>query len=515
MTRWLIFAVAVALYLPTVKYGFVQDDRVIVVGNPAVHSFSLALQGFARPYWPPPNAGGLYRPLTILSYAFDWRLADGRPWLFHLMNTLWHGLAAVLVVLVVMRWLPEPAAIAAGLVFALHPVHVEAVAGIVGRAELLAAVGLLGAVLSARRGWWTVAVACAGLAMFSKEHGVVAGILILIDDWLRPAEARRYPAGLYVALGVVTVGFLGLWLKIGGAATADVASPFFSGGARERLALALPAIVRAGRLLVWPTGLSADYGPQVIPVRAGFSLAAVAGGAVIVGVVALGLCCRRRWPALSFAALAAALSCLPTSNLLFASGVVLAERNLYVAVLTVAAAVGYFVAFGWVRWGSRRTAVAVAALVLLLAAGSFARLGAWRDNRAFLLALIVDHPESYHAHASAAAVLAGLQDTAGARREYARAESLFDGDPHLKGAHALYLAGLGDTAPAGVLAARARALLPREQLALRAQFLIALQGHDTIHALALADTAVRAFPWEQPWYAHYSRRAGSQPLRPK
>lgn len=503
MKRWLIFAVAVALYLPTVTYDFVQDDRVIVVGNPAVHSFSQAVRGFSRPYWPPPNAGGLYRPLTILSYAVDWRLTGGRPWLFHLMNSLWHGLAAVLVVLVLVRWLPEPAAFAAGLVFALHPVHVEAVAGIVGRAELLAAVGLLGAVLSARRGWWPAAIACAAMAMFSKEHGVVAGILVLADDWLQPPGARHYPVGFYIVLGVVTVGFLAVWVTIGGAAAADVAPPFFGVGAGDRLALALPAIARAGRLLVWPTELSADYGPQVIPVRAGISLAAVAGGAVVIGVVALGLCCRRAWPALSFAALATALCCLPTSNLLFASGIVLAERNLYVAVLLVAVAAGCAVVDGGARWGSRRTSVAVAVLALALAAGSFARLRAWRDNRAFLLTLLVDHPESYHAHASAAAVLSGLPDTAGARREYARAESLFGGDPHLHAAYALYLAGLQDTAPAGALAARARALRPREHVALRAQFLLALERGDRARAVALADTARNWFPWDKPWYEQY------------
>jgi len=503
VTRWVIFAVAVALYLPTVKYDFVQDDRVIVVANPAVHSFSLALRGFSRPYWPPPNAGGLYRPLTILSYAVDWWLSGGRPWLFHLGNALWHGLAVVLVVVVLARWLPDPAALVAGLVFAVHPVHVEAVASIVGRAELLAAVGLLGAVASARRGWWTVTVVCASMAMLSKEHGVVAAILVLADDWLQPSGARRYPAGLYGALGVVTAAFLAVWVKIGGSAAADVAAPFFGVGAGERLAVALPALARAARLLVWPSGLSADYGPQVIPIHSGGSLAAVAGVAVLAGVVALGVRCRRSWPALSFAALATALCCLPTSNLLFASGVVLAERNLYVAVLLVAVAAAYAVAAGAVRWGSRPTNVAVAILVLLLAAGSFARLGAWRDNRAFLLTLLVDHPESYHAHASAAAVLAGLRDTAGARREYARAESLFGRDPHLNADHALYLAGLRDSAPAAALAARARALLPREHVALRAQFLLALNWGDRARALALADTARAFFPWDQEWYDRY------------
>jgi hypothetical protein len=501
--RWLIFAVAVALYLPTVSHDFVEDDRLIVANNPAVHSLTRAVYGFSRPYWPPPNSGGLYRPLTILSYAVDWWLGGGRPWLFHLLNALWHGLAAVLVVVVVARWLPEPGALAAGLVFAVHPVHVEAVAGIVGRAELLAAVGLLGAVVSARRGWWPATVACAALAMFSKEHGVVAGMLIAIDDWLRPPDARRYPAGLYVTLGIVTVGFLVLWAKIGAAAAADVAPPFLGVGTGERLALAFPAIARAARLLVWPLGLSADYGPQVIPVRTGFSFAAIPGAGVVAGVLALSWGCRRRWPALSFAALATALCCLPTSNLLFASGIVLAERDLYVAVLLVAVLVGYAVVASTERWGRRGTGVAVVVLALALGFGSFTRERAWRDNRAFLLTLLAEHPESYKAHASAAAVLAGMRDTVGARREYARADSLFSGDPHVSAAYALYLAGLGDTAQASTLAARARGLVPREHVALRAQFLVAWARGNRAQAGALADTSSLWFPWDKPWYDQY------------
>jgi hypothetical protein len=243
----------------------------------------------------------------------------------------------------------------------------------------------------------------------------------------------------------------------------------------------------------------------VIPVRTGVSIAAVAGGAVVVGVLSVGLWSRRGWPALSFAALATALCCLPTSNLLFPSGIVLAERNLYVAVLLVAVAAGYGVAYGRVRWGSRRTGLAFAALIVVLAAGSFARLGSWRNNRGLLLTLLLEHPESYHAHASAAAVLAGLRDTAGARREYARAESLFGGDPHFNADYALYLAGLRDTAPARALAARARAILPREDAALRAQFLVDLERGDSARARALADSAEAWFPWEERWYEQYLR----------
>ncbi len=506
---------AALLFLPTVRYGFVQDDRAIIASNPAVHSIPAALRAMDKAYWPPPSQAGLYRPLTILSYSVDWWLSGGRPGWLHAVNALLHAAAAVLVMLVLARWLPGAAAVVAGLVFAVHPVHVEGVASLVSRAELLVAVAMLAAVLAARRGWWVAALACAAVAMFSKEHGVITGVVILLDNWLQPADRRNwYPARFYAALGLLTAGYLLAWALAGRDAVADVAPPFLGTGPGGRLAVALPAVLRAARLLIWPLDLSADYGPQVIPVRGGVSAAAVAGVLVVGSVLCLVFWCRRRSPLVSFAAAVAALAYLPTSNLLFPSGVVLAERNLYLPLLLVAAAAGLGAAWALRRWGgvegegggARRMWVGGTVLLVALAARSTARLPVWKSNKDFLLTTLTEHPESYRAHEWAAAVLAGLGDTASARREYARADSLFAGDPHLDAARANYLMGLGDTLEAVPLVSRARRRLPLEPFALRAQFLLYLRRGDRTGAGALADTVRRRFPWDGEWYDRFMPR---------
>jgi hypothetical protein len=500
---------AIVLYLPTVRYGFVQDDRAIISSNPAAHSIGAALRAFDDPYWPPESGAGLYRPATILSYAVDWTLSGGSPGWLHLMNALWHGLATLLVVLVLTRWMSPVAAAVAGLVFAWHPVHVEGVASLVGRAELLAAIGIFAAVLAARRGWWVAAVACAALAMLSKEHGIIAGVAILLDYWLRPPSPEGRggqgvrTVGLWTGLAVVTLGFLAAWFAIGRAGASDVAAVFLGRGGAGRLAVALPAIARAAGLLVWPASLSVDYGPQVIPARTAPSLAALFGAALVIAVPMLVVWCRRRAPAVAFTLALAALSYLPTSNLFFPSGVVLAERNLYLAALVAAVLVAMAFEFMQSRWGARPALAAMVVVALAAGARSFARLPAWRDNRSQLLTQLAEHPESYGAHRSAAAVLAGLRDTAGARREYRLADSLFAGDPHLDAAHALYVIGLGDTAAAAPLISRSRAVLPNEPIALRAQFLLELARGDRPGALAVADSAQRRYPWERRWYVMY------------
>jgi hypothetical protein len=505
LIRALPFAVAVALYLPATRYGFVQDDKVVIAENPSAHSLHAALRAVGQPYWPlGPGRGELYRPVTIISYALDWAVGGGSPGWFHFMNALWHGLVVALVVVVLARWLPPGAALVAGLVFAVHPVHVEGVASLVARAELLAAAGMLGAVVAARRRWWVVAVVCAAGAMLSKEHGVVTGVVILLDDWLQgrddPGSPRHYPAPFYVALAAITLTYVAVWHHVGGQATGDVAAPFMAAGLGGRLGVAFPAVLRAARLLVWPLDLSADYNPQVIPAPAGISVAALGGVLVVCALPVLAWGARRRAPALCFAAATAILCYLPTSNLLFPSGVVLAERTLYTPVLLAAAFASVAAAWAATRVSARRVGAVVAGLVVLLGARTLARLPVWRDNKTLLLATLSEHPESYRAHQWAASVLAGLGDTAGARRQYAIADSLFPEDARLAADRAFYLAGIGDTMVVADLVALARRRLPWDRVALRAQFLLWRARGAPAQAQAVADTAMRAVPEDSAWY---------------
>jgi hypothetical protein len=150
---WVAALAAALVYLPALRNRWALDDHAVIEDNPAAHSVRGALDAAFSPYWPYKDgfSAGLYRPLTTLSYAVDWSIAGDHPWWFHLTNILLHALATALVVLVALRWLAPPAALAAGLVFATHAVHVEAVANVVGRAEILAAIGMLSALLAARR----------------------------------------------------------------------------------------------------------------------------------------------------------------------------------------------------------------------------------------------------------------------------------------------------------------------------------------------------------------------------
>ena len=138
-----------------------MDDVYIVVFNPLIHTPSGIWRAFAHPYWPPEFAGKMYRPLVVAGFALD-RLTASAMW-YHFVNLLWHAGATVAVAALARRWAGETAALVAGLVFAVHPVHVEAVANVVGRAELMAACFSLLAVYAALErdsvGWTAAALA--------------------------------------------------------------------------------------------------------------------------------------------------------------------------------------------------------------------------------------------------------------------------------------------------------------------------------------------------------------------
>ena len=134
----LLLAVAIiAVYLPSLEYGFTNwDDPVYVVGNASVRDLSPA--GVQRLFSSFQN--GNYHPLTLLSFAVDFRLfgTSARGW--HVSSLLLH-LAASLAALRVMLLLGGglPAAFAGAAFFALHPLRVEPVVWISARRELLAA----------------------------------------------------------------------------------------------------------------------------------------------------------------------------------------------------------------------------------------------------------------------------------------------------------------------------------------------------------------------------------------
>src|SRR5207245_9016907 len=142
---------------PAVRNRFVQDDHWVVEQRPLLqHPGSLAAL-LTEPYWPRGFGGVLWRPAVLASYALDYRISASPHW-FHAINVLWAAAAAAALALLATLIAGPTVGLVTGLLFAVHPVHVEATASVVGRAELVAAGGYAVALMWAlrwvgRRAW--------------------------------------------------------------------------------------------------------------------------------------------------------------------------------------------------------------------------------------------------------------------------------------------------------------------------------------------------------------------------
>ncbi len=424
-----VAACAVVVHVGGLWNRFAMDDMYIIVWNPLVHSLSGVWRAFVSPYWPPDLGGKLYRPLPLITYAFDWQ-TGATAW-FHAVNVLWHAGAGVAVAALARRWAGPAATLATGLIFAVHPVHVEAVANVIGRAELMAAVGVCLAVYAAvvrdSVGWSALALA-AGL--LSKENAAV-GPGLIIWAWVvglgRPPRRRMLAfAASWVAVAAAYLAVRWMVLHPYGRLL-DIAPVFVHAGPVAVRLTALAALADVGRLLVFPLTLRADYSPAertiVQSVLDGRFLVGLGCLTLWAGLLVLAWRRGRRVEALGLGWIAIAL--LPVANLLFPVGVVVAERTLYLPSAGLALAVGAALA----RLPPSRLQLVAAVLVLAGGVRSALRVPVWRDDTAVTLSILADSPRSYRGFARIGAVYQGQREADKALQAYGTATQLFDGDP--------------------------------------------------------------------------------------
>lgn len=202
---WLWIAVVVfIIFGPVLRNGYVGDDEIIFLGNDFYHSAANLGKLFSPDYFgfldkesrlPAFSGSVAYRPLVSLTFFVDALLWGQNPAGAHLQSLLWHCLNAVLVFWIFSAFFRDRlwAGIAA-LLFALHPVHVEAVSVIGYRSDLVAtAFGLGSLALYIRstssgtppraRDLFGIS-ALYGLALFAKESAIVFPILFFVYDGL-------------------------------------------------------------------------------------------------------------------------------------------------------------------------------------------------------------------------------------------------------------------------------------------------------------------------------------------
>ncbi len=405
-------AVCVLAYWNSFRAELLLDNQPIILQDTRLRSmdWQSVRNIFAFNYWWPSFESDLYRPLTTLSYWFNYCVLGNaeQPFGYHAVNMLLHGTNAVLVFILVRGLTGKPwVSLVTAAVFVSHPLTVESVTNVVGRADLLSGMSILGGLCLYRqylkaadrhRLPYLAGLAVAYLAgVFCKESAVVLPGLMLLHDvafpvasgptWtatIRRSLARIWPAYLSVLPGL---GLL-LWARW----TMFHKSPIFGQFAMDNpIAIAplwtgvMTAVKVVGyylMLVVWPAQLSCDYSNQITlfgwTLASGQDLHAWAALVVVIGLLVGAALAWRRHRGVTFFLGFAGITFLPTSNLLFPIGTIMAERLMYMPLVGLAAAAALTLAAigqpmlekrpdgsrrGWATAGKVAAVVVIAALV--------------------------------------------------------------------------------------------------------------------------------------------------------
>jgi len=426
-----IFALALIPYLISVTYDFTFDDGVIVARNPYVQEWGHWKQIFWSDYWPGMHSS-LYRPLTILSFALERGLHGSGAAGFHFVNVVLHAGSSALVFLIAVEiiGLGWGAAFAGGL-FALHPIHTEAVAGIVGRAELLSTLlGLCALYLVIRskeatgmpRKSYVWALILFFLSMAAKENAIVILSIIVLWKLSRLRMKKESIGSLKQLIHPQLLGFAGaalifLFLRamVLGGVTASfspnppfVENPLVEQPVAARVITAIANQAHGLFLNFWPWPLRADYSYQTLSApSAGVSLNLIIMLLFTLACLALWTI-RRRWAAnLAFASSWYLTAILPASNILFIVGTLFAERLYYLpsAGLLIAVALLWNTAAesqpsDWFipRQAKSRILFGMAAAVLVIfIVLLLVRLPVWKNDLALFTDTVEKAPENVKA----------------------------------------------------------------------------------------------------------------------
>jgi len=165
------FLVALAIYAPSFRNGFaIIDDGLLIFENNLIRTISPRTLWVAFTSYDPE----LYIPLTLVSYQIDYLIGGYHPLIYHCTNALLHaGSALFISAIFSLLGVEKRMAILSGIVFALHPLHVEAVAWAAARKDLLSSFFFLGSLFAY--------ITCIHRQVLKQKKGTSATCVMLSD----------------------------------------------------------------------------------------------------------------------------------------------------------------------------------------------------------------------------------------------------------------------------------------------------------------------------------------------
>lgn len=428
--KFTVSAVALLCFINSYDGEFVFDDSEAIVNNkdlrPTTPLYNLWRNDFWGSNLSSNSSHKSYRPLTVVTFRLNYLLVGGlHPVGFHVLNILLHAVISALMIDMfailtgglsydekgkIQNLAPKTSLLAA-LFFAVHPVHTESVAGIVGRADLLCALFFQLSFLAYCKAFnkgsggddrfsvqWVVAslLLCAA-AMLCKEQGItVLGVNAAFDVLLicnvnvyelsqRLLHRRKtfnvsdfFQTGLPTRLALMLLGGLSMFyarwkiMGTGPPAFTEVDNPAsFAENVFLRIVNYNYYYCLNAWLLVCPWWLCFDWSMGCVPLIKSAAdwriIYLLLLWCVLLGLINQALCSvdtqRRR--TLTLALVLLVVPFLPASNIFFRVGFVIAERVLYLSSAGYCLLLAYSVGWCCGHWVKYRKVVCVSMLALL------------------------------------------------------------------------------------------------------------------------------------------------------
>lgn len=392
--KWIIPVIAILVYLPAFNASFTFDDIPIVEENTLVKSNDLA-KIWTSDYW----AGkidatdrSLYRPLTVSTYAIQYAISGASPAPFHILNVLLHAIATFILILFT-KLLSKDAltSLITGFLFAIHPIHTEAVTGIVGRAELLAGIFILLSLYGYHKyrfssSWvWLLVTALSTIcAVTSKEHGFMIFPLLVLQEFYYHYSGRKKVQSntMYIGMGVVlAVSALFFFIRssiVGKSIPHELWQGVSSG---DRIATALRVSSEYVGMHFLPVRLVADYWSDIAPIGNFSSPAVLLGTLILAGMISLIFILKKTQPVLAWGLAFFFIALLPVANLIFPAGFVKAERILYIPSIGLLTAISALLLFVYKQsWGKIPAMACLGIMTLFFIPKTWIRNQEWKNN---------------------------------------------------------------------------------------------------------------------------------------
>ncbi|XP_061706739.1 protein O-mannosyl-transferase TMTC1-like [Cydia pomonella] len=428
----IVTGAAVLSYINSFNGEFVHDDIPAIVMNPDVIGTNTLQQVFDNDFWGMPmsdvNSHKSYRPLTSLSFRLNHALSGLEPWWYHACNVALHAICCALVTrtcLTVAR-LQRPFALLAALLFAVHPVHTEAVTGVVGRADVLACILFLGSLLlyhrpSTNKKCVWLSIMLGALSMLAKETGVTVLMINLAFDiykcwpFMKKSISSLKMESKCTKLTMRTVKMiLAMALLISfRLALLQGTLPTFSNQDNPaafhpnffaRLMTFCYLAAFNWWLLLCPWTLSHDWQMSSVPIiTSAWDPRNLLSCAALVAILLLCYRCaadmQKHTPAV-IGLLVLVISFVPASNMLVTVGFVIAERVLYIPSVGSVIITAYGAQLIWTSKPGAKMFLVVGLAVLAASsvAKTYRRNADWRDRATLLRADLVTLPQNAKLH---------------------------------------------------------------------------------------------------------------------